>query len=185
MTRLEEENSVLQVLVCCALTFKTVEVIPVWTAGSEMCRSFSSNITRIMTTVGYHLREGSAVQAARAGDARELAAAQRREQDLSQNNSALKVCPVQRRRGGMWPCASDTPAHGSLSHASVSQHCLALVAWLKPGGPALDRLHAVCYAVMPVQAEVTDLRKQMEELRTQLHRNEEMVRWLNNQVRGD
>ena len=34
------------------------------------------------------------------------------------------------------------------------------------------------------QAEATDLRKQMEELRTQLQRNEEMVRWLNNQVRG-
>ena len=34
-----------------------------------------------------------------------------------------------------------------------------------------------------MQTEVTDLRKQMEELRTQLQRNEEMVRWLNNQVR--
>ncbi len=34
------------------------------------------------------------------------------------------------------------------------------------------------------QAEAADLRKQMEELRTQLQRNEEMVRWLNNQVRG-
>lgn len=37
---------------------------------------------------------------------------------------------------------------------------------------------------MLAQAEAADLRKQMEELRTQLQRNEEMVRWLNNQVRG-
>ena len=37
---------------------------------------------------------------------------------------------------------------------------------------------------MLVQAEAAELRKQMEELRTQLQRNEEMVRWLNNQVRG-
>ena len=36
----------------------------------------------------------------------------------------------------------------------------------------------------PAQAEAADLRKQMEELRTQLQRNEEMVRWLNNQVRS-
>lgn len=36
---------------------------------------------------------------------------------------------------------------------------------------------------LPAQTKVTDLRKQMDELRTQLQRNEEMVRWLNNQAR--
>ena len=34
------------------------------------------------------------------------------------------------------------------------------------------------------QTDAAALRKQLEELRTQLQRNEEMVRWLNNQVRG-
>jgi cell division septum initiation protein DivIVA len=35
-----------------------------------------------------------------------------------------------------------------------------------------------------MQTEAAALRKQLEELRTQLQRNEEMVRWLNNQVSG-
>ena len=35
-----------------------------------------------------------------------------------------------------------------------------------------------------VQTEAAALRKQLDELRTQLQRNEEMVRWLNNQVSG-
>ena len=41
------------------------------------------------------LPEGAGVQAARAEDARELAAAHRREQDLTQDNGALRVRLVQ------------------------------------------------------------------------------------------
>lgn len=53
----------------------------------------------------------AAKQAARAGDARELAAAQRREQDLTQDNSALKAClPA----SALFRTGSDMPAHCRL-----------------------------------------------------------------------
>ena len=66
------------------------------------------------------------MQAARAGDARELAAAQRREQDLTQDNSALKARHFQHLHAAMWemlrtrvPCVvQHTRARVGLSSAT-------------------------------------------------------------------
>ena len=87
MTRLEEENSVLQALIRVqAFVCLSATQLPDAASNALSC-------SRPEQLAKWHQAPVllAAVQAARAGDARELAAAQRREQELTQDNSVLKA----------------------------------------------------------------------------------------------
>jgi len=102
MTRLEEENSVLQVLA--GLNRLRLSSVPGARLRCRCHRHCSLDPALLARPASRHQRwlGDPAVQAARAGDARELAAAQRREQDLTHDSSALKARPFPQLRTATW-----------------------------------------------------------------------------------